>query len=315
MVAAGTWVWRDGSRLTPVILANLNRLDAEFYAVWGVRILASSGIRTDAEQEAIFRERYVPVSQVNGRRVYDYRWWNGIQWARISSAGTVAAPGSSNHQINVAADRRGAVDVRDSGADAGILTAGSPRARWLVANAPRFGFNTDEGYAVGEPWHLRYLWDPWADAPAPASTGATPITFDTEQTPTEEDDMRIIVWAGHYFSVGREAVKYEHHMPHIQRLARIYQPGELGIGVDNGGIDALQLSLGIPWRAFEITLRGQGFNNNGDHGTNGDGRYWSRQMEILDALHGSASVLGDVTRTLDEVQAILEKTPAPVAAS
>lgn len=180
MVAPGTWVWRDGARLTPAILRDLNALNDEFRRVWGVQLLASSGIRTDDEQERIFRERYVPASQVNGRRVYDFRWWNGVQWARISAAGTVAVPGTSNHQLG--GGRKGAVDVRDTGSDAGVLTAGSPRARWLVANAPRFGFSTDEGYSVGEPWHLRYLGDPWADAPAPASTPG-------QGTPYKEDDM------------------------------------------------------------------------------------------------------------------------------
>lgn len=211
MVAAGTWVWRDGARLTPAILRDLNALNDEFRRVWGVDLLASSGIRTDDEQERIFRDRYVPASQVNGRRVYDFRWWNGVQWARISAAGTVAVPGTSNHQLG--GGRLGAVDVRDTGSDAGVLTAGSPRARWLVANAPRFGFSTDEGYSVREPWHLRYLRDPWADASAPASTGnATPArpTQPAPQTPEElgEEMFIAIMPNGEFLIVPMAEGKY-----------------------------------------------------------------------------------------------------------
>ena len=84
--------------------------------------------------------------------------------------------------------RRGAADLRDTGRDAGILTAGSPRARWIVANAPRYGYNFDEGYGVGEPWHARYMWDPWADAP-----GATPAPTPQPQALLEEDDMLALV--------------------------------------------------------------------------------------------------------------------------
>ncbi len=310
MVAGGTWLWRDGARLTPAILRDLEALNDEFRRVWGVEILASSGIRTDDEQERIFRERYVPASQVNGRRVYDFRWWNGVQWARISAAGTVAVPGSSNHQLG--GGRKGAVDVRDTGADAGVLTAGSPRARWLVDNAPRFGFSTDEGYSVREPWHLRYLRDPWADVAAPASLPAQPVDASTFDIP-QEDSMRIISWSGHVFTVGQEYVKHETHLPHIKSLAHLYQPGTLYYELDNGGMDAVQLSLGIPWRAFELVLQGEAFNNNGDHAS-GDGRIWSRQMEVLDAVHGIQSITGNISRTLDDVRVLAEATPSPIVA-
>lgn len=165
MGGAITLVWVDQARMTPAMAADFRAMAAEFRRVWGVDLLGTSGIRLDSEQERIFRERYVPNSQVNGRRVYDRRWWNGVLWARISSAGTVAVPGSSNHQLGYG--RRGAVDLRDGGSDPGVTRFGTRRNLWLRANAWRWGFNPDEGVAVNEAWHYRYTRDPYRAAPLP----------------------------------------------------------------------------------------------------------------------------------------------------
>lgn len=163
------WVWHDGQRLTPAMLYDFLNLDADFFARTGCHLRISSGVRTDAEQEQIFRDRYVPTNQVNGRRVYDYRWWNGVQWARISSAGTVAVPGTSNHQIS--GSRRGALDLYDTGSDAGLLTRGSFRANVFDSIAGAYGYDS-EGYGFGENWHKRYNWDPWRAVPS--GGGSTP---------------------------------------------------------------------------------------------------------------------------------------------
>lgn len=144
------FVWRDGQRLTPYMLKQINRLDADFFAKWGYHIIVSSAIRTNAEQEAIFRERYVVASQINGRRVYDIRVWNGVTWYRISSAGTVAVPGSSNHEIQ---GSTAAVDIRDTGNDAGITVASSPRGRWIRENCWKYDM-VATGDSFGEGWHF-----------------------------------------------------------------------------------------------------------------------------------------------------------------
>lgn len=159
MGGAIAWVWVNQARMTPAMAADFEAMAAEFHRVWGVHLYGTSGVRTDPEQERIFRDRYVPNSQVNGRRVYDRRWWNGVLWARISSAGTVAVPGTSNHQLG--GGRRGAVDLRDSGNDPGVTRFGTARNKWLQANAPRWGYNADEGRNVNEAWHYRYTRDPY----------------------------------------------------------------------------------------------------------------------------------------------------------
>lgn len=157
------YVYRDGQRLTPAMLYDFLQLDKEFFERTGCHLKISSGIRTDEEHLAIWYARYTRTP--NGRRVYDTRWWNGALWYRISPEGTVATPGTSNHQINVAAGRMGALDLYDTGSDAGILTRGSFRANVFDEIAPKYGYDS-EGYAFQENWHKRYNRNPWRAIPA-----------------------------------------------------------------------------------------------------------------------------------------------------
>lgn len=166
-----SWVWRDGQRLTAAMLYDLIALDDEFFRRTGERlkISAGGGVRTSEEQERIFRERY--RVQWSGNGPYnDVRWWNGQRWVRVSGLGTVAVPKTSNHEINVAAGRRGALDLYDTGRDAGLLTRGSFRANVFDEIAGRYGYDS-EGYGFGETWHKRYNRDPWRAVPSTASAG------------------------------------------------------------------------------------------------------------------------------------------------
>lgn len=142
-----------GARVTPYMAYQLGRLDTDLNKKFGVRLVYNSGIRYAWEQEQIFRERYVLAGAVNGRRVYDTRWWNGQLWYRISSAGTVAPPNSpiAYHQIQ---GSTAAVDIADTGADAGITVASSTRGRWIRQNAHKYGMDP-EGDSFGEGWHFR----------------------------------------------------------------------------------------------------------------------------------------------------------------
>lgn len=170
--------WRDGQRVAPGTLAAYDAMRVDFERAFpGLTLKISSATRTRAEQEAIFRARYVPATQVRGRRVYDYRWWNGVLWARISAAGTVAVPGTSNHEN----DR--ALDIRDTGTNAGVTVAGNARSNWIRANAHRYGFNPN-GYSFGEPWHIEYTGNPWS-IPSWAGGGAT--TIPDSQSPNEKE--------------------------------------------------------------------------------------------------------------------------------
>lgn len=171
-----TFVSRDGARLTPYMFWQIERLNFDLKRLFGVEVKVTSGIRLAQEQIDIFLQRYVTAGNVRGRRVYDTRVWNGIRYYRISSAGTVAVPSTSNHEIQ---GTNAAVDLRDTGNSAGIATAGSPRANWLRANAWRYDMEP-EGYNFNEAWHykVRNIFNavpgqPATPAPKPKEDGMT----------------------------------------------------------------------------------------------------------------------------------------------
>ena len=147
-----TYVTRDGSRLTPFMLYQINRLNTDLKNAFGVEVRVTSGIRTHQEQINLFLARYVTAGNVRGRRVYDTRVWKGVRYYRISSIGTVAVPGYSNHEVQGTA---AAVDLRDTGRDGGIATMGSKRSNWLRANCGKYGMDP-EGFNFGEAWHYRF---------------------------------------------------------------------------------------------------------------------------------------------------------------
>ncbi len=177
------FVWRDGQRLTAWMFYVITLLDRDMLRLFGVHVIVTSAIRTYAEQERIFRERYVTAGNVNGRRVYDTRWWNGVLWYRISSAGTVAVPGTSNHEIQ---GNTAAVDLRDTGSDGGIATMGSYRSNWLRANAGAYGL-IPSGFGFGEAWHYD-IPNIWAVPPTPKPPTPTP---EPEPEPTLEELMAL----------------------------------------------------------------------------------------------------------------------------
>lgn len=194
------YVYRDGQRLTPAMLHDLEALDAEFYARTGEHLVINEGggIRTHAEQVAFFTDRY---RRATWSPFGDYRRWDGSIWGRVKGA-TTAAPGLSNHQINVLAGRKGALDLSDTGNDPGILTRGSHRARVFDEIAGKYGFDS-EGYAFGENWHKRYNRDPWRTVARPAAVTPTRKPAPTS-IPSEEDDMnKIFILERHNAQLGK----------------------------------------------------------------------------------------------------------------
>lgn len=195
-----TYVYRDGQRLTPWMAWCIDRLSADMHSTFGVWVRVRSGIRTHEEQKRVFLERYVTAGNVRGRRVYDTRWWNGALWYRISSAGTVAVPGSSNHEIQ---GSKAAADLYDSGSDAGITVAGSRRANWLRANAGRYGLIAS-GYGFGEPWHydIPNIFNATPGSPAGGATHQP-------NTP-REDYMTVAVKLNntHLYVIGEEFISH-----------------------------------------------------------------------------------------------------------
>ncbi|QGZ16730.1 endolysin, L-Ala-D-Glu peptidase domain [Microbacterium phage Dewdrop] len=151
---AYTYVFIDGKRVEYSVAQAFQRMAAAFLRDTGCSLHIASGTRLSSEQIAIFKERYVLVGDVRGRRVYDTRWWQGKLWYRISPAGTVAQPGTSNHEEGGPNGPR-SIDIYDSGSGAGVTVRGTVRDRWMERNAAQHGFE-NEGYNFREPWHKTF---------------------------------------------------------------------------------------------------------------------------------------------------------------
>lgn len=175
------YVFRDGSRLTPYMLYQINRADADFFRKFGCHILVTSGIRTNAEQTRIFLSKF--RLQATGSGPYgDVRRWQGRRYVRVVGGGTVAPPGSSNHEIQ---GSKAAVDLRDSGDGPGVATGRNARANWLRANAHKYGLEP-EGYSFDEPWHYAVL-NIFNAVPGSAAGGAGGSVVPPEPAPKPKE--------------------------------------------------------------------------------------------------------------------------------
>lgn len=124
---------RNGQRVQVDVAAAFDRMSSWFHEQTGywLQINDGGGTRTNAEQWDLYN------TYLNG--------------------GTLAAkpPNSLHEEDNPLGPR--ALDISDTGPDAGVMTAGSWRANLLKNNAPSFGF-APSGYYFSqlEPWHYEY---------------------------------------------------------------------------------------------------------------------------------------------------------------
>ncbi|QFG10659.1 endolysin [Microbacterium phage Naby] len=142
----------DGKSVAAGTGAAFGPLAEAFHAATGCTLHVRDGLRTIAGQ------------------------WEA--WNKYLAGGPLAA-----YPTKDAPHVRGvALDVFDSGKDAGVTVAGTVRSNWLRDNAPRFGFKAvGLGFKKIEPWHIELQRDPYAvatpapAAPAPAAgDGSTP---------------------------------------------------------------------------------------------------------------------------------------------
>lgn len=228
------FVTRNGSRLTPYMFYQIERLNFDLKRLFGVEVIVTSGIRLPQEQIDIFLQRYVTAGNINGRYVYDTRVWRGVRYYRISRLGTVAVPGTSNHEIQ---GTRAAVDLRDTGSDAGITNKNSVRGRWFRANCRNYDMIMT-GDSFGEGWHSDMI---KIYNPVPAGGSSKPIVKPVPVPEEDEDDMSNAV--GHY--VGGTAAT-----PAKERKCLIYYPVsgfyEFFSGVDQLYINAQAASHKTP---------------------------------------------------------------------
>lgn len=129
---AYTYTTVNGQRVQTDVAAAFQRMRTAFRARFGLDLIVSSGTRTRAEQQHLYN-------------LY-----------RAGKGGLAAAPGFSNHEETGPRGPR-AIDIRDSGTNAGVTQAGNARSNWIKANAPTYGFDP-AGYRFSqvEPWHIEY---------------------------------------------------------------------------------------------------------------------------------------------------------------
>lgn len=280
-----TYVYWMGARLTPWMLHCLQRLDADLRRLFGVHLVldSSKGIRTEAEQTAIFLSRY--RAQRTGSGPFgDVRWWNGTRYVRHSGLGTVAQPGTSNHEIQ---GTTAAVDLGDSGG-AGIGTKGSARSNWLRANAANYGL-IPEGFNFGEAWHYAV---PNIFTAVPNGGQATP----TPAPVHKEDDMTLFRWnESHVFGLGVESI---YHVTGADQYAELKRQHGGVVEVGNEGLTYALMERGIQWDQVDAVLRGAALGVNG--------RYWSRLMAEGIAIRGEQAAqkktLADVLNTAKAIE-------------
>lgn len=197
------YVHRDGSRLTPWMLYVINRANVEFKARFGCELLVTSGIRTNQEQRDIFLSKF-RVEWFGNGPYGDVRWWQGKRYVRHAGGGTVAAPGTSNHEVQ---GSKAAVDLRDSGRDAGVATGGNARANWLRANASRLGL-IPSGYGFGEPWHYD-IPDIFRTPPTtPAGGNSRPVPTPSKPAVVPEEEEDEMKNSGVYYEPSKGSVTY-----------------------------------------------------------------------------------------------------------
>ncbi|MBN9210503.1 MAG: hypothetical protein BGO45_04590 [Microbacterium sp. 71-36] len=143
-------------------------------------ITVVSGDREPAEQVDLFVTRF--LQQATGSGPFgDVRWWDGsawgygggTRWVRWSSAGTVAVPGTGNHEKRRSDDLAWPYNA---------VTTAHLRAREIAA---RHNITCD-GLGFGEPWHWTF-WGALGVIGSPASTGnATPIPKEWDEMASEQ---------------------------------------------------------------------------------------------------------------------------------
>ncbi|UVK59181.1 endolysin [Microbacterium phage Librie] len=289
-----TYVQWGNARVTPYMAYQLDRLNADLRRLFGVGLQANSGIRLPQEQIDIFLQRYVRAGDVKGRRVYDTRWWNGVLWYRISAAGTVAVPGTSNHEIQ---GDKAAVDIQDTGADAGITNRNSVRGRWIRANAGNYGLIAS-GDGFGEGWHFDIV-GIWRAVPGGGGTAPA--------KPKESDNMQSIRINGNIYGVDDEFITHYGDVRQAtitrQVTSATDELHELGSGKEAlANFSSLLDGLGIPRDVLDAQGR---VLNPQSTATNPADRFewngtWSRRRQAVALEEQNA-------KKLDELLALLKK--------
>lgn len=192
-----TYTRINGERVEANVANAFYAMAAEFKRVWGLDLIVSSGTRTREEQAYLY----------NG-------WIN-----RLPGFNLAAPPGSSNHEEYGPTGPR-ALDLRDSGGDAGVTVIGSARSNWLAANSGRWGFrNAGHYFSPREGWHYEYTGSLGGSGGGGGGTGGN---FD-QTTANEQNWMQNIgIDIGSHGADGIIGPDYENAVRTYQTMLRAY---------------------------------------------------------------------------------------------
>lgn len=127
----------------------LDRLAVPFEKKFKKPLKGAYGYRSYEVQERIFLERYDHTP----RRGNTYanggiKRWKGQTWHKKPGVSVAAQPGYSNHGWGLAIDLNSGIN--------GWPNFGTAEYKWMVANAPAYGFTNAEGKPINESWHWVY---------------------------------------------------------------------------------------------------------------------------------------------------------------
>lgn len=111
----------------------------------GFKVRATGTYRTYAQQESLFKSRYV-TKKLEGRPT---RKWDGVMYWQLPKTAMAAVPGTSNHGWGLAVDFAEELNGRP-----GVESVSPKFVKWLVKNAATYGFSAE---LQSEPWHWRYV--------------------------------------------------------------------------------------------------------------------------------------------------------------
>ena len=143
----------DGKPVPVGTAEAFKKLAAAFEKATGETLHVRSGLRTRAEQQ---------------------RLWDLYKAGKGNLA---ARPGTSRHE------KGNALDVYDSGRDAGVTRANNKRSNWLKNNAHKYGFKANGyGFKQVEPWHIEYTGDPWKTTVKPTVENTPKTRYEVTAT-------------------------------------------------------------------------------------------------------------------------------------
>lgn len=135
---AFAYVIIDGKRVNKAFADNYHRMNRAFRDAFGLYLIISDGVRLYSEQKAGY------LDYISGRTT--------IRWANPDS------PQAYHVETNPSGPR--AIDIRDSGASAGVTRYGNARSNWIRDNARKFNWNPRGYHEFNEPWHLEAIGTP-----------------------------------------------------------------------------------------------------------------------------------------------------------